>query len=121
MWEANVRTTVSKIIANLNEQHPDEWWDGMADMVSDLDADNAFETNEGRHVESEASPPVLKNQKASDIHAELEAQWWEVFGTCPRHLANPPNETVERSHEVVHLSDSPALCCKGCYLQLQRP
>jgi hypothetical protein len=73
MWEANVRTTVSKIIANLNEQHPDEWWDGMADMVSDLDADNAFETNEGRHVESEASPPVLKNQRASDIHAELES------------------------------------------------
>jgi hypothetical protein len=69
MWETNVRTTVSAIIASLRQAKPD--CESMASTVGDLAAEVGRQ-NLPRRVEP-GEPTPMMNQKACDTSAELES------------------------------------------------
>jgi hypothetical protein len=68
MWEANARTTLSTIIANLRQVKPN--CESMVSAVSDLAAEIGRQ-NLFRHVEP-GDPSPMMNQKAVVIRAQLE-------------------------------------------------
>jgi hypothetical protein len=70
MWEANVRTTLSKIIAHLRQVKPN--WERMIYTVSDL-AIEVRNENLPSLVETGGPTPSMKNQKACEVCAELES------------------------------------------------
>lgn len=69
MWEANVRNTVSEIIANLHREKHN--WEQMVYTVSDLAVEVGLQNPAGL-VEPSAPIAIMNNQKACDVHAELE-------------------------------------------------
>jgi hypothetical protein len=70
MWEANVRTTISAILASLRQPRPD--FERMAFTVSDLGIEVGAQNLPGR-VEPGAPTPTMRSQKACDTCAELES------------------------------------------------
>ena len=69
MWETNVRTIVSAIIASLRRAKPN--CESMASTVSDL-AVEVRRQNLFRQIEP-GEPTPMMNQKACDTSAELES------------------------------------------------
>jgi hypothetical protein len=69
MWEANVRTTVCAILADLRQVKPN--FETMVSTVNDLAVEVGIEKLP-RRVEPGAATPMM-NQKACDICTELES------------------------------------------------
>src|SRR5258708_2344922 len=69
MWEANVRTTLSAIVANLRQVKPN--CESMVSAVSDLAVGVRRQTLFGQ-VEP-GDPYLMMNEKACEIRTELES------------------------------------------------
>jgi len=69
MWETDVLTTVSAVIAGLRQPGPN--WESMASTVSNLAAEIGRQILPGRMEPGQPTP--MMNQRACDTAGELES------------------------------------------------